>query len=193
VAIPAPGGLATAARWQLKCPQGVVGGVDAKASSKAVAVEFPGLLGSPVNPGISTGESLVFRGTYTGRDRAVAGYQPFIGCIPTAGGGPRTRTSFQATAEVVPGQSITVRTKAMLVTQGSLARATLGCKPGERLLGSGHSVGIYMDAMPTKVQLAAVKVIRARRGNQILVSATRRGLLPHSVRAEVQIQAECAA
>jgi hypothetical protein len=35
-------------------------------------------------------------------------------------------------------------------------------------------------------------VIRVRRGQQVLVSATRRGL-PADIRAEVQVQAECAA
>ena len=66
VAIPAPGGLATTTSWQLTCPKGIVGGVDALASERAVAVEFPGRLGSPVNPGITTTKSLVFHGTYAG-------------------------------------------------------------------------------------------------------------------------------
>ena len=48
VAVPPPGGLATTTSWMLKCPQGVVGGVDARASEKAVTIEFPGRLGSPV-------------------------------------------------------------------------------------------------------------------------------------------------
>ena len=33
VAVPPPGGLATTASWQLVCPRGVVGGVDARASN----------------------------------------------------------------------------------------------------------------------------------------------------------------
>jgi hypothetical protein len=192
VTIPAPGGLARTASWQLTCPQGIVGGVDARASGKAVAVEFPGRIGSPVNPGITTAESLVFRGTYTGRDGRAASYQPYIGCIPTAGGGPRTRVSFQRTAAVKPGEPITIRTKSLSLAPGVLARATLTCKKGEHLLGSTHSVGLYTQSVPTKAQLAAVRVIRVRRGEQILVSATQRGL-PENIRAEVQIQAECAA
>ena len=92
--IPARGGQSATATWQLVCPQGIVGGVDARASEAAVAVEFPGRIGSPVNPGITTTGSLVFKGTYAGRVRKATSYQPFIGCIPGGGGGPRTPTAF---------------------------------------------------------------------------------------------------
>jgi hypothetical protein len=192
VAIPAPGGLATTTSWKLTCPKGVVGGVDARASERAVAIEFPGRLGSPVNPGITTTGSLVFRGTYSGAVHRATSYQPYIGCIPTAGGGPRTRTAFQKVTPVKPGESITVRAKLVTIEPGTLARATLTCKPKERLLGSMSSVGLYTDDVPTKAQLAAVHVIRVRRGQKILVSATR-GVLPTDIRVELQVQAVCAA
>jgi hypothetical protein len=156
-----------------------------------VAIEFPGRIGSPVNPGITTTNSLVFRGTYSGAAHRATSYQPYIGCIPTAGGGQRTRTAFQKVTAVTPGDPITVRAKTLRLTPGTLARATLSCKPKERLLGSTSSVGLYTADVPTKAQLAAVHVIRVRRGQQILVSATRSGL-PASVRAEVQVQAVCA-
>jgi hypothetical protein len=191
VAVPAPGGLATTTSWKLICPQGVIGGVDARVSEDAVAVEFPGLLGSPINPGITTAGSLVFRGTYSGRAARATSYQPFIGCIPTPGGGPRTRVSFNPAAAIKPGQPITTRITSFNVRPGVLARATLSCKPTEHLIGSAHSVGFYTQGPPTKVQIAAVHVIRARNGQQILVSATSR--LLGGIRAEVQIQAVCAA
>ena len=76
--------------------EGVVGGVDARASEVAVAVEFPGRIGSPVNPGITTTRSLVFKGTYAGRVSRTTSYRPFIGCIPGGGGGPRTPTASRA-------------------------------------------------------------------------------------------------
>ena len=75
---------------------------------------------------------------------------------------------------------------------GQLARTTLSCRPGERLLRSRHSVGLYTAAVPTKKQLAAIRVVRVTRGQQVLVSATRRAGLPARVRAAVQVQAECA-
>jgi hypothetical protein len=151
VAIPAPGGLATAATWQLVCPQGIVGGVDARASEKAVAVEFPGRLGSPVNPGITTANTLLFRGTYAGAAPRATSYQPFIGCIPSKGGGQRTRVSFQPTAGVKPGEPITIRANTLAVEPGTLARGTYTCGPSERVLGSTDSVGLYTGAaVPTR-------------------------------------------
>jgi hypothetical protein len=165
--------------------------VDARASETAVAIEFPGRIGSPVNPGITTTNSLVFRGTYSGIAQRATSYQPYIGCIPTAGGGPRTRTAFQKVAPVKPGDTITVRARTIDLESGTLSRTTLRCKPKERLLASSSSVGLYTTDVPTRAQLAAVHVIRVRRGPRILVSATRRGLAD-GVRAALQVQAVCA-
>jgi hypothetical protein len=181
----------SSATWRLECPDGVVGGTYALASERAVAVEFPGRLGSPVNPGITTASSLVFKGTYAGRARRAASFQPFIGCITSGGGGPHTPMRFTRVSAVRPGDPITTRFRTLPLEVGKLARATLACKRGERLLGSTHGVGLYLPAMPTPAQLAGVQVVVARRGGKLLISATRRGLTP-SVRAEVQVLAECA-
>jgi hypothetical protein len=191
VAIPAPRGAFATATWRLVCPEGVVGGVDARASEAAVAVEFPGRIGSPVNPGITTTRSLLFRGTYAGRARKATSYRPFIGCIPGGGGGRRTPTASSAASVVKPGAPITTRVATLRVVAGTLARTTLSCRRGERLLRGSHSVGLYTKGVPSTAELAAVRVVRVVRGGQILVSATRRGLAA-GVRAEVQVQAECA-
>jgi hypothetical protein len=191
VVIPVPGGQSATATWQLVCPQGIVGGVDALASEAAVAVEFPGRIGSPVNPGITTTGSLLFKGTYAGHVRRATSYQPFIGCIPGGGGGPRTPTAFTRADPVRPGEPITLRVELLRLIPGELARTTLTCRPGERLLHSAHSVGLYTAGVPSAAQLAAVRVVHVRRGGKILVSATRRGLSP-GVGAVVQVQAECA-
>ena len=74
---------------------------------------------------------------------------------------------------------------------GRLARTTLRCHAGERLLGARHSVGLYTAGAPTRAQLAAVRVVRAIRSGRVLVSATRTGLAAR-VRAVVQIQVDCA-
>jgi hypothetical protein len=190
VAIPVPAGASATATWRLVCPQGVVGGVDARASEAAVAVEFPGRIGSPVNPGITTTQSLLFRGTYAGRAHKATSYRPFIGCIP-GGGGQRTPTVSSAASAVKPGEPITTRVATLRVVAGTLARTTLSCRSGERLLRGSHSVGLYTNGVPSPAELAAVRVVRVVRGRKILVSATRRGLAA-GVRAEVQVQAECA-
>ena len=188
VAIPAPSGAARSATWELVCPQGVVGGVDARASEKEVAVEFPGRIGSPVNPGITTSSSLVFRGTYAGTLQRATSYQPSIGCIPPTGGGGRVRASLSA---VKPGNPITVRIATLPVFDHLRAHAALRCHAGERLLGSSDSVGLYTRDAPTQAQLAAVHVTRVRHGQRIVVGATRLGLTP-SLRVVVQLQAVCA-
>ncbi|HET6174346.1 MAG TPA: hypothetical protein VFD90_17175 [Gaiellales bacterium] len=191
VVIPSPARVSASATWQLVCPQGIVGGVDARASEAAVAVEFPGRIGSPVNPGITTAQSLLFKGTYAGRARKASSYRPFIGCIPGGGGGPRTPMSVARVSEVKPGQPITLRVKELRVTPGRLARMTLACRPGERLLHSAQSIGLFTAGAPSRAQLAAIHVVSARRKGQVLISATRRGLGP-DVRAVVQVQVECA-
>jgi hypothetical protein len=145
-----------------------------------------------VNPGISTTTYLFFRGSYAGRARHATSYKPFIGCIPRPGGGTRTRTGYErrAATPIKPGNPLAVRVKVLRVDAGSLARATLLCLPGERLISSTHSVGLYTPGPPTPAELAAVHVVRATRASQVLVSATRQGL-PARVRVEVQIQATC--
>jgi hypothetical protein len=144
-----------------------------------------------VNPGITTAQSLLFKGTYAGRARRATSYRPFIGCIPGGGGGPRTPMAFTRASAVKPGHPITVRVTELRVTPGRLARTTLACGRGERLLRSAHSVGLFTPGAPTRAQLASLRVVRVRRGSRILVSATRRGLAA-GVRAVVQVQAECA-
>jgi hypothetical protein len=190
VVIPPAAGFSSAT-WRLDCPDGVVGGTYALASERAVAVEFPGMLGSPVNPGITTADTLVFTGTYAGRTRKATSFRPFIGCITSGGGGPHTPMRFTRVSAIKPGQPITTHMRTLPLEVGKLARLTLSCKRGERLRGSTHGVGLYLDTEPTPAQLAGVQVVVARRGGKILVSATRRGLTP-SVRAEVQVLVECA-
>ena len=71
--------------FQLTCPRGyVVGGLDARLSVRAIDVGFIGILGSPVNPGITTSRSAVFLGSYVGRSADAPTFRPFIGCMPLA-------------------------------------------------------------------------------------------------------------
>jgi hypothetical protein len=99
--------------------------------------------------------------------------------------------AFSRVSEVKPGDPITLRVAELRVSAGTLARTKLTCRPGERLLHSSQSVGLYTGAVPTVRERAAVRVVHVRRGGAILVSATRHGLDPEVV-AVVQVQAECA-
>ena len=176
----------------LVCPEGVVGGVDARASEPRSPSSSPGRLGSPVNPGITTTRSLVFRGTYAGRVGKATSYRPFIGCIPGGGGGPRTPTVHCGRARQARASRSRPASRRSGSVAGTLARTTRrpACR-GERLLRASHSVGLYTKGVPSAAELAAVRVVRVVAQWQILVSATRRGL-PAGVRAEVQMHAECA-
>lgn len=186
VVVPASGGVSTA-EWQLECPRGVVAGLDARVSERAVGVSFSGRLGSPVNPGITTTTAVVFTGTYAGPGRRATSFRPYIGCIQ--GGGRRTPTGIAA-EPLRPAEPVTTRVKTIRVRFGELARATHGCLAGERLLGATYAVGLGTGGVPSQAQLSGVRVVQVVRGGRILVSATRRGLAPQ-VRVEVQVHAEC--
>jgi hypothetical protein len=82
--------------YQLRCPRGyVVGGLDAELSDRAIEVDFLGKMGSPVNPGITTGRTAVFVATYVGGSARAPSFRPHIGCMPASGGGGRLPTSLR--------------------------------------------------------------------------------------------------
>jgi hypothetical protein len=175
------------ARWQLKCPEGVVAGLDARLSDRAIDVDFSGLTGSPVNPGITTTNAAVFTGTYTGRERKATSFRPFIGCVPGGGGG-RIPTSLKA---FKPGRPTVIRARTLRVMPGTLLRATHACRRGEQLVRSSHAVGLYSgEEPPTPSQLAGVRVTLAVRDGQILVAASRQGLT-RRIGVAVQVLATC--
>ena len=115
--------------WRMKCPEGsIVAGVDARLAHRAVDMSFSGLLGSPVNPGVTTTDEVVFTGTYTGDAWRPTGFRPFIGCVPAAGGG-RIPTA------VKPGSPERNAPCAHRLVQDD-RRATLSGSRGERLISS---------------------------------------------------------
>jgi hypothetical protein len=192
VAIPpaARGVRAPAVEYQLDCPpRSVVGGLDAQASERAIDVVFIGALGSPVNPGITTGRSAVFQATYTGGRRRPTGFRPLNGCIPTSGGGGRGTTSVGA---VPPGSPPVRRIRTVRVRSDRAARATLSCAPRERLLSSSHAVAFRTRTQPPANVLGGVRVARSLRGETVVVTARRSEAVPRRLRVDVQIHAICA-
>ena len=176
------------AEYQLSCPRGyVVGGLDARLSHRAIAMEFLGRLGSPVNPGITTTRAVVFAGTYVGRGRGAASFKPYIGCMPAAGGGARVPTS-----RVVfrPGQPTARRVTFARVLPGRRT-VTARCRGSERLVGASHAFGFFTTQAPSASLVASVTATRRVRGGRVVVSARGDAELA-GVRVAVQVHAVCA-
>lgn len=188
VVVPTGGGASRPdVEWQLSCPRRyVVGGLDAELSRQAIDVSFLGMMGSPVNPGITTSRSVTFVGTYVGRAARSATFKPYIGCMPSAGGGARVPTSVAA---FQPGQPVVRRVKTVRVQPGS-ATVAQGCLANERLVGAGHAFGFYTRTPPSASLAASVTGSRAVRDGRVVVRVRGDAELGE-VRAVVQVQASC--
>ena len=174
--------------FQLTCPRGhVVGGLDARLSVRAIDVGFIGTLGSPVNPGISTSRSAVFLGTYAGRSAAAPTFRPFIGCIPSAGGGSRIPTSF---SQLRPGTPVTRRVRSVRVRPGTTT-VTQRCASRERLIGGSHAFGFSTRTPPSASLVDSVSGAQELRGESVVVRVRGDAELA-GVRAVVQVHALCA-
>jgi len=176
------------AEYQLTCPRGhIVGGVDARLSVRALDVQFLAKMGSPVNPGISTSRSAVFRGTYVGQSDRAATFKPFLGCMPAAGGGTRVPTSVTAFR---PGEPVTRRVKTVRVRPGSTTVA-LRCLSSERLVGGTHAFAFATRNPPSASLVSSVSGTSVVGSSSVVVSVRGDAELA-GVRALVQVQALCA-
>lgn len=177
----------TPVEYQLTCPRGhVVGGLDARLSVRAIDVQFLAKLGSPVNPGISTDRSAVFRATYVGTADRAPTFKPFIGCLPASGGGTRVPTSVTAFR---PGQPVTRRVKTVRVRPGTTTVAQR-CARGERLVGGSHAFAFDTRNSPS------VSLVSSVSGSEVIGSSgvvvrVRGDAELSGVRALVQVQALC--
>ena len=75
IRVPGPWVLVPAggtSQFLLSCPRGraVVGGLDARATSRAVRVGFDGRVGAPVSPGVTTTTYALFRALWANEDDA---------------------------------------------------------------------------------------------------------------------------
>ena len=179
-------------QFQVVCPRRyTVGGLDAELSHRAIDVTFPGRLGSPVNPGITTTTSAVFDGFYTGVPRQVTSFRPHIGCIPASGGGgsPPAQISLRPAA-FPPGRPLTRRVRTVNAFAGRTTRGLQGCARNERLVGASHAVGLYTQTAPAATVATSVTVARTVRGGRVAVVVRADASL--RVRAVVQVHALCA-
>lgn len=177
------------AQFQLSCPRGfVVGGLDAELSDRAIDIDFPGLLGSPVGPGTTTSRAVVFRGVYTGASVRTPVFRPHIGCLPAAGGGAGP-VPFRKPQAFPPGQPTVRRVRTVPIRPGSV-RAVAACAAGERLISAWHAVGFYTAATPNATLLGSVTSAQAVRGDRV-DARVRAGVAVRGVRAVLQAGAVC--
>ncbi|HEY2218609.1 MAG TPA: hypothetical protein VGH35_04675 [Gaiellaceae bacterium] len=180
VAVPAQG----EAKFLLDCPQrrGVVGGVDALASSRDIHVTFEGLLGGPVAPGRTTTRYAFFRAV-SGHHREGL-FEPRIGCIPSSAGGPQTTAYTISPA----GPATDLAAATMRVAPGTVRHATIGCANSERLIESWDATA-FADPVPP-VFADAVEVVRTVHKGQVAIRITASEALPRT--AFVQVGVRCA-
>jgi hypothetical protein len=181
--------------WDLRCPlRGyIVAGVDARVSDRGVDVSFRGETGSPVSAGVTTTTRVLFAATATGPGRRPETFRPFIGCVPSSGGGGRAATAHvRVPAAFPPARPIERRVSMARVRVGETRALRAACRSGERLVGSERSVAIQREAEPARSLLAGVRVSGSTRGKLALARASAASSLPAGLRVLAQVHALCA-
>ena len=194
VVIPAPArGAASTAVWEMRCPlRGyIVAGIDARVSDRAIDVSIRGENGAPVSPGVTTGRAVVFTALYAGGAPRPTSFQPFIGCIPTSGGGGRGETAVRRPAAFTPVKALDRRVVRKRLVSGATVRVVGGCPAGTRLLGTSHAYAFRTDAEPGLTLLRAVTVRRVVTGRRVVAAATLAPTVPQSLAVELQLHSLC--
>jgi hypothetical protein len=189
VAVPsAPADGASNVLYQVTCPKrSIVGGLDAVLGDPTLEVRWLGLLGSPVNPGISTKRSVFFQATWA-RGHTTA-FRPVVGCVPTSGGGGRSSTAYTAP----PPKPLVRRVHTVTVRTGAgPVEADTVCRPQERLVGTTYAVGFHTKLEPPEAILTGVHVALRRSGQRSIATVTRTSAVPPSMRVVLQLQLLCA-
>jgi hypothetical protein len=185
VVVPARGN----AVYLLSCPAGrsVVGGLDARVTSRDVRIGFDGRLGAPVRPGTTTTRYALFRAaSVSGRVQA---FQPLLGCVPLQGGGGRSTVSAYVSP---PGQPLEYRSRIAVLAPGSVGFAKASCVGKERLVGSWHAVAFRTEEPPPLGNASRVHASTVVIGKKVVVSASASDGLSIDAHAIVQAGAECA-
>lgn len=158
VPITGPWVLATPGQveFQMSCPKRfIVGGLDAELSSRGIDVGFVGSLGSPVNPGITTAQQVVFLGRLVrGRDPAPF-FRPHIGCVPASGGGQRVPTAYHP---FPPGKPTLREVSQVTARPGGVRRFSTRCSKSGRLVAATHAIAFTDDTPPSIAAAQSVRV-----------------------------------
>ncbi len=174
--------------YLLSCPRrGVVGGLDAQATSRAVRVSFDGRIGAPVSPGVTTTRYALFSAVSTSPQTQA--FRPLLGCVPTQGGGGRSTVS----ARVTPaGPALELRSRIVVIGPGSVQFGRASCLPEEELVGSWSAVAFRTKKPPDLVNAALVSANKVVVGRKVVVTASATDRLSIDAHAIVQVGAECA-
>jgi hypothetical protein len=194
VAIPAsPGGRVPTAVWEMRCPlRGyIVAGVDARVTDRAIDVSIRGENGAPISPGVTTKREVVFTAVYAGGPRRPTAFQPFIGCIPTSGGGARGETAVKRAAAFPPAQPIERRVVRRRLVSGASTRVVGGCPAGSRLLGAEHAYAFHIGDEPGTTLLTAVRTRQSVAALRVTVVASVAPSVPQGLPVELQLHALC--
>lgn len=187
-----PGG-GTPTYYQLSCPgRGqVIGGLDADRAGP-LELSFLGTLGGPVGPGVTTGRSAVF---VARTSRSLAGFRPLLGCIPAAGGGGRSRTSYEPKRKlmaVAPAVEATIRrVKNVRLKDAPSERAAHSCRDGEQLLAFSTAVAFRRNRPLALSALGSVRARARKAGDRVLVTVRSGITRPERLRVELQLHAIC--
>ena len=190
---PSEGGGPAVAVWELRCPlKGyIVAGIDARVSDRSIDVSFRGENGAPVSPGVTTGREVLFTAVYTGTGRQTTSFQPFVGCIPSSGGGGRALTGAASPAAYVPAKPIERRVARKRLVSGSTTRVVQSCPAGTRLLGAQHAYAFRVGAQPGRSLLDAVNVRQTVAGRSVVARASVDASVPRRLQVELQVHALC--
>jgi len=190
---PSEGGGPAVAVWELRCPlKGyIVAGIDARVSDRSIDVSFRGENGAPVSPGVTTGREVLFTAVYTGTGRQTTSFQPFVGCIPSSGGGGRALTGTASPAAYVPAKPIERRVARKRLVSGSTTRVVQSCPAGTRLLGAQHAYAFRVGAQPGRSLLDAVNVRQTVAGRSVVARASVDASVPRRLQVELQGHALC--
>lgn len=175
-------------QYLLNCPRrGVVGGLDAQATSRAVRVSFDARIGAPVSPGVTTTRYALFNAVST--STKTEAFRPLLGCVPTQGGGGRSTVS----ARVTPaGPALEMRARIIVIGPGSVQFGRAACLPEEDLVGSWSAVAFRTRKPPNLANAALVSANKVVVGRKVVVTASATDRLSIDAHAIVQVGAECA-
>jgi hypothetical protein len=193
VAIQPAGGAPAVAVWELRCPvRGyIVAGIDARVSDRSIDVSFRGENGAPIGPGVTTGREVLFTAVYAGTARRTTAFQPFIGCIPSSGGGGRALTATTTRTAYAPGRPIERRVARKRLVSGGTVRVVQRCPAGARLVGAQHAYAFHVGAEPGASLLDSVRVQRTVEGQSVVARASLAASVPRRLRVELQLHALC--